>query len=186
MIKNKISFIMAAIIILSSVGTNNRVYAKGYKVDQKNAIESVVSSKSYLKEDNKISSDVEGINSEELIGVDIIKPKQLSNNGITKKSEEFITLKSSKPLKRTQILSKNQVKKLYKNLNSVNKGTKIIGSIIGIKSPVLGLLVQAGGLQNPNFRKAIKKAYKTNKRLKIVTEYRGSMSLNRVYYYVVN
>lgn len=37
-----------------------------------------------------------------------------------------------------------------------------------------------------NFRNAITRAYHQGKRVKIVTEYRGSMSLNRNYYYVVN
>ncbi|WP_438774472.1 hypothetical protein [Enterococcus sp. DIV0755b] len=61
-----------------------------------------------------------------------------------------------------------------------------MGTLVGLKNPILGAVIGAGGFQNSNFRSAITKAYHQGKRVKIVTEYGSSMSLNKTYYYVVN
>lgn len=112
----------------------------------------------------------------ELIGIDICS-----------KSENNTTLfRAASIPTTTQYLSHNAVKDIYSNFNAIDKGSYILGTIIGFKNPVLGAIIGAGGFQNPNFRNAITRAYHQGKRVKIVTEYRGSMSLNRNYYYVVN
>lgn len=127
----------------------------------------------------EVEQDLEGMiiqDEGELIGIDICS-----------KSENNTTLfRAASTLTTTQYLSHNAVKEIYSNFNAIDKGSYILETIIGFKNPVLGAVIGAGGFQNPNLRNAITRAYHQGKRVKIVTEYRGSMSLNRNYYYVVN
>lgn len=90
------------------------------------------------------------------------------------------------PKTSVQYLSHSAVKQIYSNFNAIDNGSYILGTLIGIKNPILGAIISAGGFQNPNLRKAITKAYYQGKRVKIVTEYGASMSLNKTYYYVVD
>lgn len=111
----------------------------------------------------------------ELIGIDIYS-----------KSENNTTFfRAASTPKTTHYLSHSAVKQIYSNFNAIDKGSYILGTLIGFKNPVLGAVIGAGGFQNPNLRKAITKAYHQGKRVKIVTEYGASMSLNKTYYYVV-
>lgn len=94
----------------------------------------------------------------ELIGIDICS-----------KSENNTTLfRAASTPTTTQYLSHNAVKQIYSNFNAIDKGSYILGTIIGFKNPVLGAVIGAGGLQNPNLRNAITRVYHQGKELKLL------------------
>lgn len=115
-------------------------------------------------------------NEGELVGIDVFSRSEAGN---------VSPFRAAAPTT-TQYLSHSAVRQIYSNLNAIDKGSYILGTLVGIKNPILGAVIGAGGFQNPNFRSAITKAYHQGKRVKIVTEYGSSMSLNKTYYYVVN
>ena len=114
---------------------------------------------------------------EELIGIDIIDFTNMENS-----SGGCLAFGPTSSF----YLSYSSVEQIFKNLNNISGLTNILGTFLGLKNPILGIIVGYSGNQNPNFRNAITKAYYQGKRVKIVTEYGASMSLNKVYYYVVN
>lgn len=59
------------------------------------------------------------------------------------------------------------MRQIYSNLNAIDKGSYILGTLVGLKNPILGAVIGAGGFQNPNFRSAITKAYHQGKRVKL-------------------
>lgn len=121
-----------------------------------------------------LPSEVSSVSDEELVGVDYIQIPVTPFRAIVK---DYTS---------TQILSRNDVKLLFKNMNNVNNASALLGGILGYNHPILGAVVGLGSFQNPSLRNAITKAYYQNKRLKIVMKSGAAMSLRKVYYYVIN
>lgn len=171
--KSLVSSFSAVILVLSSAGSvlaaensDNRERAKdllaeqGYSVDEADQ----------FLQNMAISS--EGT----LVGIDLLDSPE----------PYFGSPLRAAPLTSTQILSRDQVKVIFNNLNRVGTGANWLGAVIGLKNPVLGFIISQGGMQNPNLRNAITQAYYQGKRVKIVTVYGASMSLNVVHYYVID
>ena len=78
-------------------------------------------------------------------------------------------------LTNTEIAKNILIENGYSNFNAINKGSYILGTLLSITNLVLDAVIGAGGLQDPNLRNSITKAYHQGKRVKIVTEYGTSM-----------
>lgn len=133
--------------------------------------------------------------SEVLRGIDISGDELLvgvsvSREPLLNRFTNMAFYRSYKPKKytRTYYLSKSQVVTVRKNIKRNASISSIVSTALGLTTanPVFGIIVGAAPLGNPRFRDAIERAYYQKKRLKIVYNYNGSMSLNTVYYYVVN
>ncbi|MGX7776071.1 hypothetical protein ACVV62_02935 [Streptococcus pluranimalium] len=138
--------------------------------------------KNILIENGYSASDAE----QDLAAMTIQDEGELIGIDIHSKSESNISFFRAARPKTTHYLSHSAVRQIYSNFNAIDKGSYILGTLVGFYNPVYGAVIGAGGFQNPNLRNAITKAYHQGKRVKIVTEYGASMSLNKTYYYVVN
>lgn len=173
----KILSTIPILFVLIFFPLNNSVSAEEYTQNQIKAFDILVNQGYSIQE---ASADLQHLPIEtegELIGIDIF-----SNS----KENDIVIFRTSAVPTTTQYLSHSAVRQIYSNFNAIDKGSYILGTLIGFKNPIIGAIIGAGGFQNPNFRDAITKAYHQGKRVKIVTEYGASMSLNRTYYYVVN
>lgn len=177
--KKIIIFIASLFISLSSTFYLNHSYISADSLNNNTEI-----AKNILIQDGyselEATKDLQSMaiqNEGELIGIDIFS-----------KSEQNIPQFRAARQKRTYTyyLNRKTVKTIFSNFNAVDKGSYILGILIGYKNPILGAIIGAGGFQNPNLRNAITKAYYQGKRVKVVTEYGISMSLDKTYYYVVN
>ncbi len=173
MVKVLVSDFAAFVLLLSSTGfafaaepNNNTDKAKDLLVEQGYTEEEAFQ----FLENMTISS--EGT----LVGIDLLNPPESKSTSLFRAA----------PLTSTQILTHEQVRVIFNNLNLVGTGSTWLGIAVGLKYPILGAVIGVGGLQNSNLRNAITQAYYQGKRVKIVPVYGSSMSLNEVHYYVID
>lgn len=128
----------------------------------------------YTQENNTTTDTTVSEVQEELIGTDFVT---ITTTPFRSASQNYT---------HTQILSKNAVREIFKNLNNLDKAVPILSTFIGIRHPITGAILGLSGFQNQNLRNAITKAYYQGKRVKIVMRPAAAMSLRQIDYYVIN
>lgn len=173
LIQSLVSSFLVVVLMFASAGN---VFAKDITTNAEKAKDLLIEQGYTEEEAVQDLKNMAVLSEGTLVGIDVLAPSEPKINSPFRAA----------PLTSTQYLSHDQVKVIFDNLNMVGDGSTLLGTLFGLYNPVLGAVIGLGGMQNRNLRNAITQAYYQGKRVKIVTEFGASSSLNKVYYYVVN